>query len=334
LEPKKDTHRELTVGNPFLTPSYFHSHAACDYGDPQTRPRLFIFASKPFVPLPNRPVPSHGAQAGRPHVAVGRVLELFSPTFAGNKRKYPNSDVWRTSERRPGSPGPNAPIQLVEDKLAPTIRAKGPPVFHYNEDCPLKVPEVRALQSFPNDYELVGSMTQQYQQVGNAVPCRLARAVAESVREVLEFVYREEFEDEPEVDEAEVDDAEVDDADVAKAEVAKAEVAKADVAKADVAKADVAEADVEEAGVQEEEDVAEEAGIEEAGIEDVAESGVAESGVAESGVDEELQLDDGEKVEEPEMGKGGEEPQVVETPTEDSVVPMSVDPVATMIQRI
>jgi hypothetical protein len=134
---------------------------------------------------------------------VGRVLELFSHPACG-KRKYPNADMGKTCKRQPGDTGANAPIQLVENALGPTIRAKGPPVFHYRHDRPLNVPEVRALQSFPNRYEQVGSMTEQYQQVGNAVPACLARAVAESFRQILLFVYREELaeeEVEPEVEE-------------------------------------------------------------------------------------------------------------------------------------
>ncbi len=49
----------------------------------------------------------------------------------------------------------------------------------------LTVREAAALQTFPPDYHFSGSVNKQYRQIGNAVPCRLAHAVAASSLSLL-----------------------------------------------------------------------------------------------------------------------------------------------------
>ena len=50
----------------------------------------------------------------------------------------------------------------------------------------LTVEEAAALQTFPSDWEFVGKPGSRYRQIGNAVPPRLAFAVASSIRSALE----------------------------------------------------------------------------------------------------------------------------------------------------
>jgi DNA (cytosine-5)-methyltransferase 1 len=52
----------------------------------------------------------------------------------------------------------------------------------------LTIDECLAIQTFPSDYVLKGSKSAMYRQIGNAVPCRLAEAVATSVRAAIEEV--------------------------------------------------------------------------------------------------------------------------------------------------
>ena len=60
-------------------------------------------------------------------------------------------------------------------------------LIHPRENRGLSVREAARLQSFPDDFIFFGGIGQQQQQVANAVPPLLARAVAKSVRKMLEM---------------------------------------------------------------------------------------------------------------------------------------------------
>lgn len=50
----------------------------------------------------------------------------------------------------------------------------------------LTVDECLAIQTFPADYIMMGSQSAAYRQIGNAVPCLMAEAVATSVRDIMQ----------------------------------------------------------------------------------------------------------------------------------------------------
>ncbi len=78
--------------------------------------------------------------------------------------------------------------RLRWDGLASTILTKCDPhwgaYFHPDQDRTLTVREAARLQSFPDWFEFKGSRTDQYVQVGNAVPPLLGRAIANAIQKV------------------------------------------------------------------------------------------------------------------------------------------------------
>lgn len=56
---------------------------------------------------------------------------------------------------------------------------------HPDETRPLTVREYARIQTFPDSWEFIGSLSSQYKQIGNAVPVNLAHAVGRSVIDVL-----------------------------------------------------------------------------------------------------------------------------------------------------
>ncbi|KAL3908083.1 MAG: hypothetical protein SGILL_008619 [Bacillariaceae sp.] len=155
---------------------------ACDYGDPQIRPRLIIIASQRHVLLPQFPQPTHGNKESGllPYVTVSEVIEGI-----GVDEQDEFDGLRQTSL---GKDDKNV-IVLEENKLAPTMRAKGPPVLHYKEDRCIGVREFAALQSCPLNYNFFGKPSEKYRQIGNGVPVRLATAIAKAVWESLRFKY-------------------------------------------------------------------------------------------------------------------------------------------------
>ena len=60
---------------------------------------------------------------------------------------------------------------------SPTMPATD--LCHPEELRPLSVREYAAIQTYPEWFELAGSTADKYRQIGNAVPCRFGRIVAE-----------------------------------------------------------------------------------------------------------------------------------------------------------
>jgi len=80
--------------------------------------------------------------------------------------------------------------RLDPESISGTVLTKCDPHWgtfvHYEQDRIITVREAARIQSFPDTFRFTGSVTEQYRQVGNAVPVLLARAIANEVRAALE----------------------------------------------------------------------------------------------------------------------------------------------------
>jgi len=66
---------------------------------------------------------------------------------------------------------------------------------HPDETRPFTIREYARIQTFPDEWEFAGSVSQQYKQIGNAVPCNLAKEIGFSIIRFLNEVYSEKIVD-------------------------------------------------------------------------------------------------------------------------------------------
>jgi DNA (cytosine-5)-methyltransferase 1 len=176
-----------------------------DYGVPQKRERVFIVGvaksiGKRFA-FPDPTVARH--RTVREAIEdimrhTKRVVERFKVIGQGQSLKDVPAEHM---QRKRGEPdkisgkvfGQNN-YRLKADEPSPTICASFQSNFiHYEEHRNLTAREAARLQGFPDDFVFMGKRTtmswekhlSQYQQIGNAVPPSMARAIAEALKGVL-----------------------------------------------------------------------------------------------------------------------------------------------------
>jgi DNA (cytosine-5)-methyltransferase 1 len=157
---------------------------AVDFGVPQNRQRVFIFGIREDVQVSHIwPEPLKNSAL----VTVGQALHgLPEPNEPNNLLNHVCSKYKITNRNFVGcrTTDPNKP--------SPTIIARGNgkggvnAIQHPNNHRRMTVREQALVQTFPIDFEFVGSMSSCYRQVGNAVPVKLARAFADTFREAIE----------------------------------------------------------------------------------------------------------------------------------------------------
>ena len=76
--------------------------------------------------------------------------------------------------------------RFASKKPAPTIDTGHRHHFHYKYNRVPTVRECARIQSFPDDFVFIGNKTQQFRQVGNAVPPLMAECIAHQLEKALE----------------------------------------------------------------------------------------------------------------------------------------------------
>lgn len=119
---------------------------------------------------------------------VAQYFALVPP--GGNWRQLPKElqrEALGTAAFKAGGGKTGFYRRLAWDAPAPTITGranrKGSAVCHPEQTRPLSVRECARLQGFPDEWKFEGSMSDQYMQVGNAVPVCLGHAVGSTILE-------------------------------------------------------------------------------------------------------------------------------------------------------
>jgi DNA (cytosine-5)-methyltransferase 1 len=180
---------------------------AADYGVPQKRRRVIFIGcpldsdgKRPSIPV-NYPHPTHvekipdknALDVGNPSLQqwVGAGTVLLSKEDAPAKSFHTQKmiDGFRRRKERNKARGRGFGWQIIKpEKPCYTISARywkdgSDALVQYsdNEVRMLTQGEAAAIQTFPKDYEFCGNKKEVWMQIGNAVPCLLAKAIAESL---------------------------------------------------------------------------------------------------------------------------------------------------------
>lgn len=159
------------------------------YDVPEDRERVIIVGFRKDLNITNfqYPEPSdkvmtlREALAGVPEPKDGDVCTApYSSRYMSRNRKRGWNDVSYTipAMAKQVTLWPGSPDMVKVDKDIWR--------FGDGETRRLSWREAAAIQTFPSDMKFCGDLTSVYKQIGNAVPCNLAEAVAVRVRETLE----------------------------------------------------------------------------------------------------------------------------------------------------
>lgn len=186
----------------------FNLYNSADFGSPQKRERVVMICSKLDSPVPYlNPTHSSNEDDGlKPwktlKQAIGKLqgTEMEHMTFPEKRLKYydilKEGQNWTALPKKLQMealgkayhlPGGKTGFlrRLAWDQPSPTIVTNpampATDLCHPSENRPLSVEEYKAIQEFPKNWKIAGSLTNKYKQIGNAVPVSLGYAIGTAI---------------------------------------------------------------------------------------------------------------------------------------------------------
>ncbi|MBR2710092.1 DNA cytosine methyltransferase [Candidatus Saccharibacteria bacterium] len=157
-----------------------------NYGVPETRQRVIIVGQRNDLSEQQKfifPAETHnktGDNGLKKWVSIKEAIDLFPDPDKPNTEYNHDYSKYKVEYRNY-----TAHRKTDPDKPSPTILARGNggggvcAIPHYNGIRRLTVRESAAVQTFPRDFEFIGSRGSCYRQVGNAVPVLFARQLGD-----------------------------------------------------------------------------------------------------------------------------------------------------------
>ncbi len=194
----------------------FNLYNSANYGVPQIRERVILIAARDGSQVPFlKPTHSENGDFGLPKWRTFKDavegLDASKNTgigFPESRLKYYRllgpGQHWKhlpTLELRMEAMGKSFHLgggktgflrRIAWDRPSPTLVTNpampATDLGHPVEDRPLSVQEYKRVQMFPDDWEISGSILNQYKQIGNAVPVGLGQAVGKAITDHMNGV--------------------------------------------------------------------------------------------------------------------------------------------------
>lgn len=121
------------------------------------------------------------------------TFRLLAEDIESGRREYDSKKISELYETKVGSKSPIHRYHVLEPELPSTtiiahLHKDGNRFIHYDskQSRSITVREAARLQSFDDDFDFVGNRGNAYQMIGNAVPPKLAKAIAFAVSDLLD----------------------------------------------------------------------------------------------------------------------------------------------------
>ena len=150
-----------------------HLVNAVDYGVPQKRERAFIIGMRKDIKTKfTFPMPTHSKSTWR---TIRDVLGSPMPS-----KQIAKQYAGHTGSRL------DAPAKTIKAGVHGVPGGENTIILDNGQVRYLTVDEAKQLQTFPNDFKIVGSWGEAMRQIGNAVPVLLAEIIGKAVYETIE----------------------------------------------------------------------------------------------------------------------------------------------------
>lgn len=205
--------RELREGQPGGYRLHVWQMDASDYGVSQKRKRVFIVGVRGRQHL-SKPRPTHQTRPSTLWKALARLKGRFErPTIDYLPYDKFRFKMFSTGQIQAGQNWRTLPVALQKkalgngwadpggksgfcrrlawDRPAPTITTdpagRATNLCHPDKPRPLTVSECALIQGFPMSWKFIGRPSQQYTQIGNAVPVRLAQVIGRALMQSMQW---------------------------------------------------------------------------------------------------------------------------------------------------